>query len=84
MSLPEIVPAADVADSWATWCGENRWTKAMRSFGSLGGKCQWWCGYPQSASAVPLTFALFAPDGRKLLCNYRLKDIVAAIAELET
>lgn len=79
MTLPPIRPAAEIADAWAHWCGENRWTKALREFHDLGGLVRWWCGYPQSASAIPLTFELFRADGTALASEHRLKDIRAAI-----
>jgi len=55
----------------------------MRDFAAAGGLCRYWCGMPGSASAIPLTFALFAPDGTKLECKYRLKDIIAATAKIK-
>ena len=76
---PQPEPAGDIADAWAQWCGENQWTKRLREFGNLGGKVKWWCGYPQSHSAIPLTFSLIMPDGTPFPCAYRLKDIRAAI-----
>src|SRR4029077_20634176 len=82
-NIPPIEPARNVAHEWSLWCGDNRWTKALARFNELGGFVQWWSGYPQSASAIPLTFTLFAPDGTRLECSYRLKDILAAIATLE-
>lgn len=78
MSIPQIEPAVNVAEKWEAYQGETRWSKAMRRFGELGGLCQYWCGMPQCASAIPLTFALFAPDGTEFECKYRLKDIYAA------
>lgn len=59
-----------------------KWAVALREFGALGGRCEYWCGVPNSASAIPLTFSLYAPDGTKLPCRYRLKDIKAAITTL--
>lgn len=80
--IPPIEPAHHVADVWEKYGGPTPWSKAMREFGHLGGLCQYWCGMPRSASAIPLTFSLFTPDGRKFNCDYRLKDILAAIKEL--
>ena len=79
MTTRPIVPASQVADDWEAWCGETQWTKKLREFGSLGGLVRWWSGYPQSRSAIPLTFELFLADGTKCECEYRLKDIRAAI-----
>jgi hypothetical protein len=72
-----------MADTWAAYSGESAWTKAAREFGDLGGLAQYWSGIPGSKSAIGLTFALFAPDGTKLPCEYRLKDIRSAIALLK-
>lgn len=82
MMRPAHTDGRIVADDWKAWCGDCAWTHAMRQFGELGGLVDWWCGYPQCCSAIPLTFALFAPDGSELPCRYRLKDIRAAIATL--
>lgn len=76
-------PAAEVARAWEVWCGDTPWSRSLRRFGELGGQVRWWGGYPRSASAIPLTFGLFAPDGSKLPSRSRLKDIRAAIAALE-
>lgn len=74
-----------VASLWERWCGETRWSILLREFGSLGGKIEYWCGVPQSASAIPLTFELMLPDGSIFQApdegNSRLKDIRAAISE---
>lgn len=83
--MPKIENAARMADIWAGWCGDDSaWCKAAREFGALGGLAQYWSGMPRSASAIPLTFALYRPDGSKLPCSYRLKDIKAAIADLRS
>lgn len=83
MAMPPIQPASEVADYWARWCGEDtQWVKRLREFGELGGLVRWWCGYPKSASAIPLAFVLFTPDGSELPGNSRLKDIRAAIDSL--
>lgn len=69
---------------WESWSSAGvKWAKALREFGALGGRCEYWCGLPNSASAIPLTFALYAPDGKQMPCNYRLKDIKAAIVALQ-
>jgi hypothetical protein len=68
---------------WAAWCGDSQWTRALRRFHEMGGQCEYWCGRPHSHSAIPLTFTLYDRNGVKLPCNYRLKDIRAAIAHLE-
>lgn len=78
MSIPPIVPAADIAEVWRSYGGDTPWTAALDEFGALGGLVQYWSGMPRCASAIPLTFALFSPDGEKLQCSYRLKDIIAA------
>ena len=52
----EIQECEDVAEKWENWCGKNRWTNLLESFGILGGKIIWWTGYPQSGSAIPLCF----------------------------
>lgn len=70
--------ARDVAEGWRGWAGETAWTKAADEFGELGGKIAWYCGYPQSKSAIPLTFTLHMPDGTEFAGHYRLKDIRAA------
>lgn len=82
MSPPIEHPKA-VADFWASYSGDTAWVKELRRFGELGGKIQYWGGVPRSASAIPLTFALFAPCGAQLECRYRLKDIRAAVQFLE-
>ena len=73
----------DTVEAWVAWCGETPWSKYLRRFGELGGKMIYWGGMPQSASAVPLCFQLFAPDGKELPCESRLKDIKAAVEYLE-
>jgi hypothetical protein len=71
------------ASIWENWSdAAAKWAVALREFGALGGKCEYWCGVPHSHSAIPLTFALYKPDGTPLPCRYRLKDIKAAIAVL--
>ena len=83
MIMPQIDPADIMADQWVWWCGEDtQWVKQCREFGRLGGLARYWCGMPQNCSAIPLAFELFAPDGRELPSNSRLKDIRAAIATL--
>ncbi len=77
------IPPEQVAKGWENWCGITAWSKAMYSFGKLGGLAIWWSGYPQSKSAVPLYFALYQPDGTELPCESRLKDIKAGIIALE-
>lgn len=73
-----------VADAWEAWCGPTRWSNGLKRLAELGGSIKWWCGYPRSASAIPLTFELFRPDGSKFPSGYRLRDIEAAVAELES
>jgi len=79
MNTPPICNAAEMARVWEAYGGETAWSIAARRFGELGGLAQYWCGMPQSASAIPLTFALFAPNGDPLPCKYRLRDIRNAI-----
>jgi len=81
-ATPPIEPPANVAHAWRAWCGDTPWTRALEEFGRLGGLIQDWGGMPRSASAIPLTFARFDADGNELPCNYRLKDIRAAIESL--
>lgn len=81
---PPIVHPDEIAARWEAWCGETAWSRSLREFGALGGRIQYWCGMPRSASSIPLTFALFRPDGTKFDCDYRLKDIRAAVAELSS
>ena len=69
-----------VADRWAGWCGETQWSKKLREFGKLGGAVIWYCGVPQSASAIPLCFSLIMPDKSKFNGSSRLKDIRQAIS----
>lgn len=83
MAIPPIEHPDEIADLWEMWCGVTKWSVSLRRFGELGGRIRYWCGVPRSASAIPLTFALFDPDGVQLPCSYRLKDILAAIATLE-
>ena len=72
-----------MAAIWASWCGDTAWTRAALEFGALGGRFKYYDGMPRSKSAIPLTFALLAPDGTELPSNSRLKDIRAAIATLK-
>lgn len=76
-------PAA-VAAEWEAWCGETAWSRGLRELEPLGAKVAWWCGYPRSASAIPLTFAIYLPDGTHYPGNYRLKDIQGAVALLKS
>ena len=84
MQIPPIENPDNIAELWEAWCGETEWSRSLRRFGELGGKIRYWCGMPRSASAIPLTFALFKPDNSELPCKYRLKDIKAAISLLES
>lgn len=72
--------AGSVAESWESWCGKCRWTKRMREFGEVGGLVIWYCGYPQSKSAIPLCFTLHDDRGMKIITggDSRLKDIEMA------
>lgn len=76
-------PIDIVIAKWQAWCGATRWTDALGRFAVLGGKVKWWCGFPRSASAIPLCFGLYTPDGREIPGRSRLKDIRYAIALLE-
>lgn len=82
--LGDIMIPADVAEAWEGWCGITPWSQLLRRFGELGGKVRWWCGYPQSASAIPLAFTLVMPDGSEFNGHSRLKDLKAAVAVLES
>lgn len=77
--MSELMTGQDVADAWVDWCGDNQWTGAMRRFGELGGRVKWFDGYPQSRSAIPLTFILYSPEGQLLYGYSRLRDIKDAI-----
>ena len=76
------ITGQELASEWRAWCGDCPWTDLMHQFGELGGTSVWWCGYPRSRSAIPLTFTLIGPDGQKMPCDYRLKDIRAAVEQL--
>lgn len=67
----------EVAEAWEDWCGDTRWSRGLRA---LEGKAtvRWWCGYPRSASAIPLTFTITANDGRTFRGS-RLRDIQEAV-----
>lgn len=84
MAMPPIESPEDIIALWDAWCGETAWTRSLARFGELGGMIRYWCGVPRSASAIPLTFELFHPDGSKIPSNSRLKDIRKAIAILES
>lgn len=73
-----IQECSEIAESWESWCGETQWSKKLREFGELGGKIEYFCGVPQSASAIPLCFVLIMPDNSKFGSS-RLKDIRNAI-----
>jgi len=79
----ELQPAIEVAEAWEDWCGESRWSKAMRDFGAFGGQVKWWEGYPQSLAAVPLCFGLYDKNGNEMPSKSRLKDIIDAIKQLK-
>jgi hypothetical protein len=78
-----FITGFELAEIWDSYGGENRWTRAAREFGEVGGLAVYWCGMPQNASAIPLTFSLHRPDGTELPCNYRLKDIIAATERIK-
>ncbi len=71
-----------VAEQWGQWCGENQWVKAMKSLANTGTKIIWYCGFPQSASAIPLCFVIVLPNGMEINGS-RLKDIRNAIKLLK-
>lgn len=70
---------SEVAKSWISWCGETTWSRALIEFDMYGGKIKWFCGYPQSKSAIPLCFVLYDDEGGEFPGHSRLKDIKAAI-----
>jgi len=70
-----------VAESWEKWCGSTPWSENLKELGELGGKIIWYCGYPQSASAIPLCFVLVMPSGEEF-GHSKLKDIKKAIRRL--
>lgn len=80
---PPIEDPEATAAFWEQYIGDSSWSRLLREFGRLGGKIQYWCGVPRSASAIPLTFSLHRPNGLELPCQYRLKDIRAAIETLK-
>ncbi|HEY3525884.1 MAG TPA: hypothetical protein VGK47_06790 [Nitrososphaeraceae archaeon] len=77
----EISNCNDVAEEWEGWCGITPWSTLLRKFGELGGKIIYYCGYPQSKSAIPLCFVLVLPDGKEIKGS-RLKDIREGIKQL--
>ncbi len=78
-----MLTGESVAESWEFWCGCTAWSRAMRSFGNLGGMVTWYCGYPQSSSAIPLCFGLCDGSGHEIVSGSRLKDIKAAVEILK-
>ena len=80
----DILECDYVAEQWVLWCGETQWSESLREFGKLGGKIVWWCGYPRSASAIPLCFTLILSSGKKYQGTSRLKDIKNAIKLAES
>lgn len=82
MSYEPMSPI-DLAHAWSLWCGENKWTRSMRSLANVGCTVVWWGGYPRSASAIPLCFVIYLPNGKKFNGHSRLKDIIAAKAAAE-
>ena len=52
--MNEIGCPLEVAKAWVAWCGETAWSKALIEFSMYGGLIKWFCGYPQSKSAIPL------------------------------
>jgi len=77
--IDRLFDASYVAEMWETWCGETPWSTWMLRWADLGGKVEWWCGYPRSKSAIPLCFGLVGADGKRLEGSSRLKDIRAAV-----
>ncbi|MCJ7747907.1 MAG: hypothetical protein MUP27_09190 [Desulfobacterales bacterium] len=75
-------PCDLVIEAWERWCGKTKWTELLSKFNQLGGQIIWWCGFPQSKSAIPLCFSLYL-NGEKLECHSRLKDIQHAINKAE-
>lgn len=81
-----LQPCADVADAWECWNGESQWSKGLRELQALGCRMVWYCGYPQSLSAIPLCFAIYDASGKRLPIEQRsrLKDIRAAIRYMQS
>mgnify|MGYP001619541604 FL=1 len=73
----------EIADAWEGWCGETKWSRAVRELDRLGWRVQWWAGYPRSASAIPLTFTIYDPNGDKFPSSARLRDLTAAVKAAE-
>lgn len=71
----------EVADAWKRWCGETAWSRGLRDWAELGGTMMWWCGYPRSKSAIPLSFTLIDPQGNEVPGEGRLKDIETAVED---
>lgn len=79
MNDSKIENPLEVAKCWVSWCGETAWSRALIELSALGGRIRWQCGYPQSASAIPLCFELFDDINDDPLPGHsRLKDIRAA------
>jgi len=76
--LSNVFEAEYVADRWESWCGKTRWSEGIREVGRLGGMIRWYCGFPQSASAIPLCFTVIISPMEEVEGN-RLKDIYHAI-----
>lgn len=80
--MGETQDPRDVAEAWRSWCGDTPWSRWLDRFGELGGRIEWFCGLPKSASAIPLTFRLYGPDG-SVVGRSRLKDIRESVRSLE-
>lgn len=70
---PEVV-----ALKWQNWCGPNRWSKALLEL-PLGWKVVWFCGFPQSGSAIPLCFSLVRERDGLEITGSKIKGIRRAI-----
>lgn len=80
MKRPSTKPLdepADVASRWESWCGDTRWSRAMRKLQGKGYLVQDWGGVPQSASAIPLCFVVYDCVGRTVAGRSLLRDLEA-------
>lgn len=65
----------DIAQAWKAWCGDTRWSRAMRQCERMNLDITWFCGYPQSPSAIPLCFLIKDATGNKLNNGSTLREL---------
>jgi len=73
-----ITSADKVAQAWEDWCGVTQWSKYVRELHKYNCKINWFCGFPQSHSATPLTFTIIMPDGKEF-GHSKLRDLKEAV-----